>query len=248
MNYRDRLYPFYISTHFGAIKEVSTQACENQCHQFRSYFKKHLPRNTKVKILDMGCGFGSFLYFLRKEGYQDVHGVEISPEQVAAAEDMGIPNVSCHDILEYLKAHPHAFDCVVALDVLEHFSKSEICDLIDLTFQALREGGRIIIQVPNGGSPFFGMIRYGDFTHETCFTKDSVVQILKVGGFINTRVFPTGPVVHGIKSGIRWCLWQLCNVLLKTYLVIETGTFRGHILSQNLIAVADKKLKIAKNC
>ncbi|MDX1412269.1 MAG: class I SAM-dependent methyltransferase, partial [Nitrospirales bacterium] len=130
MSYRNQFYQRYISTHFGAIREISLQACENQVEIFRSYFKKHLPKNTQAKVLDLGCGFGSFLYFLRKEGFQDVHGVEISTEQVAAAKSIGIPNMSCNDIIDYLKDNPESFDCVVALDVIEHFPKSEICTLI----------------------------------------------------------------------------------------------------------------------
>ena len=240
MDYRDQFFQRYVSTHFGSIREISPQACESHRHTFRSYFKKHLPKSTQAKILDIGCGYGSFLYFLQKEGYQDIYGVEISPEQVNAAKRIGIPNVSFGDLSEYLSAHQEQFDCIVALDVIEHFPKSEICALLELAFHALRGGGSIILQVPNGGSPFSGMIRYGDFTHEVSFTKHSVVQILELAGFVGTQVFPTGPVVHGLKSAIRWVLWRASSFVLKGYLALETGQFGGHILTQNLIAVSRK--------
>jgi hypothetical protein len=39
---------------------------------------------------------------------------------------------------------------------------------------------------------------------------------------------------------VRWALWRGIRALLVAYLAVETGVVRGHILSQNLIAVASK--------
>ena len=243
MSYRDRFYQRYVSTHFGAIREISIQACENHRNTFRSYFKEHLPRSTQAKILDIGCGYGAFLYFLDKEGFQDVHGVEISPEQVEAAKQMGIPNVSAGDLLEYLLAHPENFDCITALDVIEHFPKDEILSLLDAVFQALKPAGKLIVQVPNGGSPFAGLIRYGDFTHELAFTKTSIQQVLMCSGFSKVEVFPTEPIVHGLASAVRWGAWKIIHLILQGYQAVEKGTYRGDIFTQNVIALGIKRVK-----
>jgi hypothetical protein len=46
----------------------------------------------------------------------------------------------------------------------------------DETLKILRLGGRRIIRVPNGVSPFAGVIRYGDLTHELAFTCPASVR------------------------------------------------------------------------
>ncbi len=240
MNYRDRLYQSYISTHFGSIREISPEACESQCPTFEAYFKKHLPPNSHAKILDVGCGFGGFLFFLRKLGYENVHGIEISKEQVEAAKRLGIPNVSAGNVLEHLKACSEVFDCVTALDVIEHFPKDETLPLMDAIFQALSPNGRIIVQVPNGGSPFSGSLRYGDFTHEVAFTSTSIQQVLHSSGFSHVSVYSADPFVHGPISAIRWGAWQIISLFLRGYKAVETGTYTGHIFTQNLIAVGIK--------
>jgi hypothetical protein len=62
---------------------------------------------------------------------------------------------------------------------------------------------------PNGDSPFFGAIRYGDFTHALAFTKKSIAQVLAITSFIDIQVYPTGPVICGFLSAGRWILWKI---------------------------------------
>ncbi|MFQ5914082.1 MAG: class I SAM-dependent methyltransferase [Nitrospinota bacterium] len=240
LNYRQRLYKHYITTHFSSIRDTSIEACERHRRFFRAYFGPFLPADKNAAILDIGCGFGSFLYFLKKEGYRDVFGVDISPEQVEVARGLGINNAHCEDLEVFLQKHTGEFDCIAALDVIEHIGKEELFPILDAVQQALKPGGIFIMQAPNGASPLCGAIRYADFTHELAFTKESVGQVLRVAGFADIRVYPTGPVVHGLLSACRWVLWQGIQILLRLYLAAEAGVFGGYVLTQNLIAVARK--------
>jgi cyclopropane fatty-acyl-phospholipid synthase-like methyltransferase len=240
MDYRQRLFQHYVTTHFAALREISIAACERHRATFRAYFRHLLPEDKGAKILDVGCGYGPFLYFLQKEGYWNACGVDISPEQVEAARHLGIDHVYCEDLLTFLHAHFNTFGCITAFDVIEHFPKEEVLELLDAIHQALQSGGTFIMQVPNGASPFHGTIQYADFTHEVAFTRESVVQVLSAAGFINLHVYPTGPVVHGVLSAVRWVIWQTIRLLLVLYLAAETGSMREHILTANLIATAQK--------
>jgi len=240
MDYRQRLFQHYVATHFAALREISTDACERHLSTFRAYFRRLLPEDKEAKILDIGCGYGPFLYFLRKEGYLNVYGVDISPEQVEAAQQLGIDNIYCEDLLPFLHEHPNAFACITAFDVVEHFPKGEVLSLLDAVHEALQPGGTFIMQSPNGASPFHGIIRYGDFTHELAFTRESVTQVLSITGFANVHVYPTGPVVHGVLSSVRWVIWHVIRLLFVLYLAAETGSVQGYILTANLIATAQK--------
>lgn len=92
--------------------------------------------------------------------------------------------------------------------------------------------------MPNGESPFAGRIRYGDFSHEQIFTRVSINQVLKSSGFSEVHCYEDEPVIHGVKSLIRWILWKMIRGVLRLYLVAETGAGgRRCIFSQNFLTV-----------
>ena len=112
---------------------------------------------------------------------------------------------------------------------------------VDAVQGVLKPGGRWIIHAPNGNSPFFGTIRYGDFTHEQAFTPSSLQQLLKASGFARIEFAECAPRLYGVKSAIRVILWQLIRLLYRLILTAETGDYgRGAIVTQNFYAVAQK--------
>lgn len=132
-------------------------------------------------------------------------------------------------------------DAVVSFDVVEHFRKDELLSFVDEVRRVLRPGGRWIIHTVNGESPFFGRIRYGDFTHEMAFTRESMSQLLLSSGFERVQCFEDTPVPHGVKSSVRWLLWKGIRGGLRLWLAVETGdSGRSAIFTQNLLAVATK--------
>lgn len=204
---------------------------------YKGYFRRFLPRDKSAKIIDLGCGFGGFLYFLNQEGYTNTMGIDCSQEQVDLALKLGLKNVSCADILETLVKHPQEFDCIAAIDVLEHFRKEEILKLFQAAHNALKPGGTFIIKSPNGESPLSNAYLYMDFTHETIFTRISISELLLRFGFQQVRVYPTGPIIHNLFSFMRYIIWQVFRYILIFYAAVETGYFCGHIFTLNLIAV-----------
>jgi 2-polyprenyl-3-methyl-5-hydroxy-6-metoxy-1,4-benzoquinol methylase len=239
--HRRRLYQQYVSHHFGTVRDISVEACERQCPVFRGYFGHVLPRNRAAKILDLGCGFGGLLYFLRREGYRNTVGVDISPEQVETARRLDVGTVHLEDVRTFVERHAADFDCITALDLVEHLPKPDVPALLDAIHRALRPGGVFVMQAPNGASPFGGAVRWGDFGHEFALTRESASQLLMMSGFEDISVSETAPVAHGVVSAARRLLWSGLRSLLAAYLLVETGSFRGHVLTQNLIAVGRKR-------
>jgi 2-polyprenyl-3-methyl-5-hydroxy-6-metoxy-1,4-benzoquinol methylase len=238
--FRDRLFDSYYSTHSRPIQEANAQTLEAQHWYFRAHYQSQLPTSRDAAILDLGCGFGPLLHYLKSAGYTNVTGVDISQEQVSVANSLGYSNAVCTDGLSFLATHEATFDAVIAKDLLEHMSKSELIQTLDAIHGALKPGGRLILQAPNADGPFGSRIRYMDLTHELAFTATSVRQVLRVCGFDHVGVYPVEPSIHGVKSATRWILWKLLRVVLVSYLAVETGMTKDHILTQNLIAVAQK--------
>lgn len=237
---RTRLYDAYVSTHLGTYRAASRETFEQDRRVFRATFGHLLPADRDAAILDVGCGAGSFLNFLRAEGYTQITGIDISEEQVQAARALGIREIEVAEAERYLLAHPQTFDCVVALDVLEHLKKGEVLSVLDATYQALRPGGRVLLRVPNGDSINASWVRYGDFTHELMFTPLSIGQVLRVAGFVEIQVLPLEPVVHGVASAIRWMLWKFIKQLIRVYWLAEQGTLGSGVFTSNLAAAARK--------
>jgi 2-polyprenyl-3-methyl-5-hydroxy-6-metoxy-1,4-benzoquinol methylase len=203
---------------------------------------KFFPKDKSVSILDLGCGHGALIYFSHRAGFSNARGIDVSLQQVTLAKELNISNVEQGDLMETLSQFSlSSLDVVISFDVVEHLSKSELIDLIDAVYLVLKPGGRWIIHAPNGCSPFFGAIRYGDFTHEQAFTPLMIAQVLKASGFREIICEECGPQVYGVKSAIRVITWRVVRFLYRIVLAAETGDFsRNSILTQNFYAVGIK--------
>lgn len=230
-DFRSRLYERYASTH------AASEQPELGAPALLRNIVRRLPRDRSATILDVGSGQGELLRQLRDAGYSNVEGIDVSPEQVAIARRQGLP-VTQGSLLPFLSERKGQADAICAVDVLEHFKKHEILELLDVMAAALVPGGILVAQVPNGESPFAGRYRYGDFTHSVAFTQRSVAQIANVSGFSSVEVFPTEPVPHGVASTVRLCVWKTISCMMKLCLFAETGVVRGHVVTQNLVFTA----------
>lgn len=198
-----------------------------------------LPPDKAAAVLELGCGDGSLLRCLVAHGYFNLIGVDHSAEQVARAHAAGTMRVKQADVFEALAdLAPSSKDVVIAIDLLEHVEKADVMKLLDGVHRVLAPGGRLIVHTVNAESPFFGRVRYGDFTHVNAFTALSIKQICLAAGFAHIDCYEDSPAVHGIKSAIRWGLWQATRTVMRAALTAETGSLENFVLSQNLFAVA----------
>ena len=239
-NYRERIYGQYVTARDKPLAPPNLEGLQPRLPFFRQVIRQHFPPDRNAAILELGCGHGAFLYAMHQAGYKNARGVDGAAEQVGAARALGIAGVEQGDVISALAAIPSAsLDVVVAFDLIEHFTRRELINLVDDVYRVLRQGGRWIIHVPNAEAPFGARMRYWDFTHELAFTRVSMAQLLKAGGFASVQCYEDRPVPHGLKSTVRLLLWKVIRAGLLFYIAIETGAFdRDAVFSQNLLAVA----------
>lgn len=208
---------------------------------FRRLFVPLLPTRKDAAILDLGCGYGEFLYFLQSEGYTETSGIDLNPQQLEVARSLGVRNVQCCEGKEFLRSSVGQFDFISAIDVLEHVPKNQVLEFLDLVYAALRPGGRFLCQVPNLAA-FYTPLFYMDFSHETPFTGSSLKQVLQLASFENVRVVPMGPVLHGLTSAVRLVLWSAVTAGLRLIQAIEGGPRDplGSIFTAAILALAEK--------
>jgi cyclopropane-fatty-acyl-phospholipid synthase len=116
------------------------------------------------RILDLGCGWGPLLDFIRSRGGTGV-GVTLSAAQQAACKRHGL-DVRLHDAREVTRDTFGPFDAVASLGAFEHFCSPDdyragrqeevYRDLFERIASVLPEGGRLYLQTMVFGPNMIG--------------------------------------------------------------------------------------------
>jgi len=238
---RTRRFSQYTSTSFLSETREEQVAIREARHHVRHTFARFLPHDKSAPILDVGCGYGRYVKALQELGYGGVRGIELSQDQVRRAiEHLGLRGVEQADALHWLADKHEAFECILVFDVLEHLSEDDLRDLIRMMGDALRRGGTLIVQVPNGLSPMNPDI-YGDITHVRAFTTKSIRQLFRLAGLEPLAYFEgLGPVTT-FAGALRRILWAgVVRPMVDVTVRVIHGNIPDRLYSANFIAVAGR--------
>lgn len=223
--YRNRAYACYSSAFRGG--RVSHAGDSPAASRYRAYLRRRLgcwldgvPRSAAVA--DLGCGDGMLLRVFQELGFSNLQGVDGSPEMVAACKQH-FPAVEAGDLRDYLRKSINRFDVIALFDVIEHFTREEGVEVLDEICAALRPGGLLLLQLPNGDSPFAGAVFANDATHETLYTRVSLAHVLAMSGFRTLGAEEHSPELVDLRSGFRWLGWKLLRTGIALCHRIETG-------------------------
>jgi cyclopropane fatty-acyl-phospholipid synthase-like methyltransferase len=241
-DYRQRIYKSYMrsSPHYYQ-KMVPLEIYEAFRPFYRRNYLEWLPKDRHSRVIDVGCGAGHCLYFLQKEGFDNSEGLDTSQEMVNQCQAQGLSKVRLGGWREFLSIQPETYGTIIANDFLEHLTKEEILEFLDMVLIALQPGGRLILKVPNAYTIFGSRDAYIDFTHQLSFTPQSMLQVLIAVGFSTIRILPVYAPIQGVKSAIRRALWEVAFMpVLRAWSFMSDGERQPAIYTVNLLAVADK--------
>jgi len=241
-DYRKRIYKEYASRMQDAPSLFDEGEAIRWGKAYDAYFKGWLPEQKGAAILDVGCGGGKLLYFFKSRTYKNLFGVDVSPEQIALARQI-TENVVGEDAIAFLQSHKEKYDLITGLDIVEHFKKEEVLRFLDACYGALRPEGRLILQTPNAESPWGLKIRYGDFTHEVAFDPNILVRLLSTVGFSKMNIRECGPVIQGLLSFCRNCVWKIIHSGLVIWNLAETGSKGSGIYTRVFLITGTKGVK-----
>ncbi|MFO1431401.1 MAG: class I SAM-dependent methyltransferase [Candidatus Competibacteraceae bacterium] len=241
-DYRIHIYEHYASNFHNASTDFDFDVASRWAKGYDYYLRDWLPAGKEANIVDVACGSGKLLHFFKQRGYTRVTGVDISLEQVNLARQV-IHDVTEANAVDFLESHKNTFDLITGLDIVEHFKKDEVLRFLNACYDALQNGGRLILQTPNAESPWCSYYRYGDFTHETAFTPNLLTYLLRLYGFQDIEAREQGPVPWGysLKSTIRFAVWQFIRLMLSIWNLAEIGTVSNRIFTRVFIISAIKK-------
>jgi SAM-dependent methyltransferase len=157
---------------------------------YKHNYLKHLPRDKEAEILVVSCGPGYFVNMLVGEGYTRVLGIDSDPGKVEHARARGL-NCVAEAAFPFLEQHPGAFDAIFCECEINHLTKDEIIEFLNLCHNSLREGGIMIFHSINGANPITGVELYAlNIDHYNTFTEYSMNQLLTYTNFRDIKVIP----------------------------------------------------------
>jgi len=160
------------------IKESRLRAAESQVGLVKKY-------NDGVRLLDVGCGEGFFLFNASKAGYT-AKGIELSQDAAAyARREFGL-DVEAKP-LEEMQLPENYFDVVTMWQVLEHVPFPLM--ILKEVHRVLNQGGVLVITTPDIESRLAKVFQRRWWNvrmlHINQFTTKTLTNILKNAGFKN---------------------------------------------------------------
>lgn len=185
-----------------------------------------LPKRTFDRMIDFGCGRGEFLRgFCEFVPVHQVHGVDGSPQAVAAARERGIDAIVLNLNTDRLPDDSGSVDLVMMVETIEHLEDVEHC--LDEVRRVLRPFGSLLVTTPNLAS-WHGRIslalgfqplsldvgfrkHYGSLVtlsgksagHIRGFTRPALADLLQTNGFQVTAWSGSPAVATGNSAGLH---------------------------------------------
>lgn len=196
----------------------------------------HLPSDKGASLVEIACGYGSLLKFLSDQGYCP-KGFDLSADQVGMAKELGV-DAEVLDIEDWLDDSSDPADAVLAIDLIEHFDKPELLDLLIEMRRKVKTGGVFIARTPNMDGVQPNLYAFGDFTHGALLNPSSAIQLFKAAGFTEVTVHASCVKVRGAKEMLRAIMWSIVKFRAKSQLFGSGRSAREAILTPNIIIVA----------
>ena len=100
----------YFKSIYSQSNTFKAEEYENSYNHYELNFGKYLPAKMDARILEIGCGGGHFLYFLKKKGYTNYLGIDISSEAIEAVNKTITCRAEKADALSFLVNQENCYD------------------------------------------------------------------------------------------------------------------------------------------
>ena len=143
---------------------------------------KYLRNKSKLKVLEIGCGYGYLTFALKKAGF-DVVGIDLSHDAI----DFAIANYGnyfyCCPIEDYINSTNEKYDLIVATELIEHLPYTKV--FFEQAKKILKKEGGILLTTPNKDYFKKNAVWNTDLPpiHVSWLGKKSFLEIAKQNGF-----------------------------------------------------------------
>lgn len=181
-----------------------------------------------MSCLEIGCGTGHFMNYLYHKGIRDLSAIDLDPKLKDVIPVEVRPYFQATDVFDFLENAPSdkLYDRIFMFDVLEHFSAEDGHRMLDAFRQLLAPQGEIVLKMPNASSPWGLRFQYGDITHITSYTPDSVRQLAVSAGLVCRACYP-----HILGNRSRQRTDKLVQVILNKLIAEPLEIWEGNFFA-----------------
>jgi methionine biosynthesis protein MetW len=189
--------------------------------------------SVRGRFLEIGCGEGATLEYVKRLGASYVAGVDICADAIDGASRRGLDVAIAADIeKDELPFSDKEFDCIIMADVLEHLV--DPWDTLKRLAACMKDDGYMLLSIPNvryyrvlRDLILFGEWAYSDSgvldnTHLRFFTLKEIKKLLEQAGL---EISNLGWKIHA--GGMTKALNALLLNSLRPFLI-----FQYHVLAK----------------
>ncbi len=179
---------------------------------------------TGSRLLEVGCGTGSFIEKLSSKGF-NCTGIELNS---AAAEVCRQKGLTVHnELLEtHINSHSGLYDVVCAFQVLEHVY--DVRSFINCCLQCLKPGGKLIFAVPNNNPWYYRYDKYHIMNlpphHSGLWNKEAFLRLPAFFPFKTEKIL-FEPLLNRVQFIQIWLRHHQFNRLYRLSQKIHPGIF-----------------------
>ncbi len=160
--------------------------------------------DKRIKILDVGCGTGTFLEFMRSNNVNDVEGIDLNPDNVIFAQNRGL-KVSEASALD-LPFEDNCFDAVYSSHLMQVFNPNDAQKFIQECSRVLRSEGLLIISTLNWFKHFY---RHPE--NERPYPPDAILR------YSYSQEESTSPMYEGMPNLVQEDIWYRRPPLIELH-------------------------------
>ncbi|MEX3620170.1 class I SAM-dependent methyltransferase [Paenibacillus glucanolyticus] len=165
---------------YSCFAKNFTAAGEDVKRIFKQYLK-YIEENEIV--VDIGCGKGYFLELLSEHNLNGV-GIDTDVELVEECKSKKLQAYVDEGNEYLLKQNNSSIDVVFLAHVIEHLTVPQKITFLELCYQKLKKGGKLIIETPNTTSGYvMNNLYYLDPTHERPLLPEGLKHLAQMNGF-----------------------------------------------------------------
>lgn len=225
--------------HYRRVNDLGESGRRSHWRPFARTLGRFLPNDKRAVIVDVGCGAGILLEWLRGSGYNNACGIDPDAGQVDFCRQLGVSAEQVSDSALWL-ADKTDIDMVICKDILEHIQADQVRAILLAAQRALKPDGKLYISVPNALSSMAAFWLYNDGTHLRSYTERVLGLELERAGF---RVVAVGDddnmAVAGAAGLIRLAVRSVFRLVRRLEAIGEFGKDGLRVpLGLNLVMVA----------
>jgi hypothetical protein len=151
---------------------------------YQRLLSRVLPVDRHAPIYDAARSPGLTMNILRRLGYCNLEGTDLSATAIAIAKKLDLSAIQANSIEDLCSRQDGIFSRIFGVDFIEHLEKPNLIRFLQTARTKLRnQDGVLILWCPNGDSPVVGRHLFNDMTHVWTYTSIAITGVLRMSGF-----------------------------------------------------------------